>query len=92
MEEDEEAPTETQIKIPEPPVHMKIKHNYVPKTKRPMAPEATSLCPLCNQAIPASELQEHMRIELLDPKWREQKMAMEAKKKDSNLTSGTLKF
>lgn len=30
-------------------------------------------------------MDDHVRIELLDPKWKEQKMAAEAKKKESNL-------
>ena len=30
-------------------------------------------------------MEEHMRIELLDPKWKEQKEAADAKKKESNL-------
>jgi len=30
-------------------------------------------CPLCKELIPVNDLAEHMRIELLDPKWREQK-------------------
>jgi splicing factor 3A subunit 1 len=43
------------------------------------------ICPRCNQAIPVDEMEEHMRIELLDPKWKEQKEAADAKKKESNL-------
>lgn len=30
-------------------------------------------CPNCGQAIPENELSEHIRIELLDPRWKEQK-------------------
>ena len=30
-------------------------------------------CPNCGQSILASELDDHIRIELLDPRWREQK-------------------
>jgi splicing factor 3A subunit 1 len=30
-------------------------------------------------------MDDHVRIELLDPKWREQKLAAELKKKESNL-------
>lgn len=29
------------------------------------------------QSIPANELAEHIRIELLDPQWREQKLRLE---------------
>jgi splicing factor 3A subunit 1 len=36
-------------------------------------------------AIPISEMDEHVRIELLDPRWKEQKQAAEAKNRESNL-------
>jgi splicing factor 3A subunit 1 len=32
----------------------------------------TQKCPNCGQLIPINELSEHMRIELLDPRWKEQ--------------------
>jgi splicing factor 3A subunit 1 len=31
------------------------------------------LCKNCNQQIPADEYSEHVRIELLDPRWKEQR-------------------
>ena len=37
-------------------------------------------CTICGQQIPVDELQEHMRIELLDPKWKSQRDALEARK------------
>ncbi len=37
-------------------------------------------CSICGQQIPVDELQEHMRIELLDPKWKEQRDVLEARK------------
>ncbi|KAL1916397.1 uncharacterized protein VTP21DRAFT_5588 [Calcarisporiella thermophila] len=87
-EEDEEAKKPTpavQIKPPEQIGPIKIRKDYVPKAKKPAINEPKSICPRCGEAFPASELEEHMRIELLDPKWREQKQAAEAKKKESNL-------
>ncbi|KAI8370651.1 Pre-mRNA splicing factor PRP21 like protein-domain-containing protein [Radiomyces spectabilis] len=67
---------------------IKIRTNYKPKiigATPAKVDEPTQICPRCGEAIPVSEMDEHMRIELLDPKWKEQKQAMEAKKKDSNL-------
>jgi splicing factor 3A subunit 1 len=52
--------------------------------------EPTQICPRCNQAIKVSEMEEHTRIELLDPKWREQKLAAEAKKRESNIFQGCM--
>jgi len=37
-------------------------------------------CSVCGQQIPAHELEEHMRIELLDPKWKQQRDLLEARK------------
>jgi splicing factor 3A subunit 1 len=53
----------------------------------PQVNEPTQICPRCQQAIPVSEMDEHVRIELLDPRWKEQKQAAEAKLRGSNLTS-----
>lgn len=67
---------------------IKIRTDYKPKlygTQPAKGPTATALCPRCGEAIPVAEMDEHMRIELLDPKWKDQKLAMEAKQRDSNL-------
>ncbi|OZJ05568.1 hypothetical protein BZG36_01717 [Bifiguratus adelaidae] len=92
MDEDEEetveqVPTaEPEIKVPEVSSTMKIRNSYVPRVMaEKKKQEAMQICPRCGQAIPASELAEHVRIELLDPKWKEQRLAAEAKNKDSNL-------
>ena len=54
---------------------MKIRPaGYVPRTTRNVV---TQICPNCGEAIPVNELDEHMRIELLDPKWKEQKAVAE---------------
>ena len=46
-------------------------------------------CSICGQQIAVDELQEHMRIELLNPKWKEQRDTMEARKAQaSELQSG----
>jgi splicing factor 3A subunit 1 len=37
-------------------------------------------CPYCNQSIPENELSEHIRIELLDPKWKEQRAQLEMRR------------
>ncbi|KAK7015039.1 Pre-mRNA splicing factor PRP21 like protein-domain-containing protein [Favolaschia claudopus] len=68
---------------------MKIRTNYVPKLGAKNNKEAMTTCSICGQQIPVDELQEHMRIELLDPKWKEQRNALEARKAQaSELQSG----
>jgi len=44
------------------------------------AKAAMTTCTICGQQIPVDELQEHMRIELLDPRWKEQRDVLEARK------------
>ncbi|CAI2365823.1 unnamed protein product [Moneuplotes crassus] len=51
---------------------MKVVTNYQKKKK--VNKEATQICPKCGRQIPMSQWSEHMRIELLDPKWREEKV------------------
>lgn len=75
-------------KLPDTSAPIKIRTDYKPKlygTTANKGAVATERCPRCGEAIPVAEMAEHMRIELLDPKWKEQKMAMEAKQRDSNL-------
>ncbi|KAI0303410.1 Pre-mRNA splicing factor PRP21 like protein-domain-containing protein [Multifurca ochricompacta] len=47
---------------------MKIRTDYVPKLGA-RNKVALATCSICGQQIPVNELQEHMRIELLDPRW-----------------------
>lgn len=59
---------------------MKIKKDYVPKGITRTGAVATSKCPNCGQSIPENELTEHIRIELLDPKWKEQKRVLDTRR------------
>ena len=62
---------------------MKIRPaGYVPRTTRNVV---TQICPNCGERIPVNELDEHMRIELLDPKWKEQKAIAEKRQMATNL-------
>ncbi|EGS22682.1 putative pre-mRNA splicing factor [Thermochaetoides thermophila DSM 1495] len=72
------------------PVPMKIKENYVPRAAQRAANKfgtQTAMCPNCKQQIPLSEMDEHMRIELLDPRWKEQKAKAEARYATTNLST-----
>ncbi|RDW63868.1 hypothetical protein BP5796_10370 [Coleophoma crateriformis] len=68
---------------------MKIKENYVPRAAARMNKHASqmALCPNCKQQIPYSELDEHMRIELLDPRWKEQKAKADSRFATTNLST-----
>ncbi|KAJ1868315.1 SF3a splicing factor complex subunit [Coemansia sp. RSA 989] len=64
---------------------MKIRKDYKPNLRRGPQVEVSLQCQLCKMEIPASEFEEHIRVELIDPKWKEQKLAYERKIRDSNL-------
>lgn len=67
----------------EPPRQDKviIKKDYDPKLAkqtvkeviRPVPPEEYTISPITGERIPVSKLQEHMRIGLLDPRWKDQR-------------------
>ncbi|KAK0390707.1 hypothetical protein NLU13_0210 [Sarocladium strictum] len=80
---------------PQPPVDarsgppaMKIKENYVPRAAQKAANRQMqmALCPNCKQQIPMDELEAHMRIELLDPRWKEQKSKADSRHATSNIS------
>ncbi|QPG93585.1 hypothetical protein C2857_001038 [Epichloe festucae Fl1] len=85
IQEREEAQAHMQQAQPDtrggaPP--MKIRENYVPRAAQRTGNKpgsSTALCPNCKQQIPINELEAHMRIELLDPRWKEQKAAAESR-------------
>ena len=43
-----------------------------------------SICTICGQSVPINELDEHRRIELLDPKWKSQRDVLEARRAQAN--------
>ena len=75
--------------VADAPPGMKVVTNYIPKAKRAAAAgasaaagaEATVVSPITGEVIPMSKMAEHMRVSLLDPRWKEQKDAMFAKLK-----------
>lgn len=67
----------------------RIRNDYVPQAAaaRARSQANTSICPNCKQAIPNEEMQEHMRIELLDPQWREQSRKDQQRSSTTNLST-----
>lgn len=66
---------------------MRIKQDYIPRAQQRTAASrtATALCPNCGQQIPVAELDAHLRIELLDPRWKEQQSKAAARFSTTNL-------
>ncbi|KAJ1801058.1 SF3a splicing factor complex subunit [Coemansia sp. RSA 2399] len=85
-EVDEEIEAEKKPAAPTVLGPMRIRKNHVPLLRSgPQTREVTLQCQLCKQDILASEFEEHIRVELIDPKWKEQKLVYEGKIRDSNL-------
>lgn len=64
---------------------MRIKSDYIPRAQQRATRAATALCPNCGQQIPVAELDQHLRIELLDPRWKEQQSKAAARFSTTNL-------
>lgn len=63
---------------------IKIKTDYVPKSMRPRQVE-TKVCPICSQRIPVDQMNEHVRVELKDPRYKEQRRIYEERISSTNL-------
>jgi splicing factor 3A subunit 1 len=48
----------------------------------------TVIDPITGKSVPVKDMPEHLRIQLLDPKWAEERKKFQEKQKDSNLVSG----
>ena len=53
---------------------------YVASVGQKNQKQAMTTCSICGQQVPVNELQEHRRIELLDPRWKSQRDTLEARK------------
>jgi splicing factor 3A subunit 1 len=83
MEESDEEEGETIRVVP----------SYKPKvvSQRAIATETSRthmIDPITGKSVPVADMPEHMRIQLLDPKWAEEKKKFMDKQKESNLVSG----
>ncbi|KAK3711833.1 SF3a splicing factor complex subunit [Vermiconidia calcicola] len=67
---------------------VKIRHDYIPAAQARKAQSAnTSLCPRCNQAIPNAEFEQHIKIEMLHPDWRDQYKVNQQRSATTNLST-----
>lgn len=67
---------------------MRIRSDYVPRAQQrakanPAA--ASAICPNCGQSILLSELDKHLQVELLDPRWKEQRAKADSRFASTNL-------
>ncbi|KAK8801981.1 hypothetical protein WA158_006376 [Blastocystis sp. Blastoise] len=96
MEMDEDLPAKTSMPPPPPPppsstpAGKKIVTEYTPKLKTNTGPTITGFYDeKQKREISVDELSDHMRIGLMDPKWREQKERYMERQAQTNLVDGT---
>lgn len=61
---------------------------YTPKVVSTTSSITHVIDPITKRSIPIQDMSEHMRIQLLDPKWAEEKKKFMEKQKDSNFVEG----
>ena len=66
---------------------MRIREDYVPRAQAKRQSVQTAICPNCKQPIPYDELEHHMKVELLDPRWKEQRLKAESRASTTNLST-----
>lgn len=86
----EEKKVETKVPTDEPDTPMRIVKNWKrPEDRIPAERDPTKfvISPITGELIPISEMAEHMRISLIDPKYKEQKERMMAKIRETTLAA-----
>merc|ERR1719375_2873712 len=63
---------EPEIPMPSQDSEMKVRKDYI-RHKKATAGRLMQRCPITGQLIPAEEMSNHLKVLLLDPKWKHQK-------------------
>lgn len=84
---DQAAAAQAAAQAPAGQQPMRIRSDYVPRAQARRQQAQMGICPYCNQKVPSNELDEHIRIELLDPRWKEQRAKAEARSATTNLST-----
>jgi len=75
LPEDDPVELEPEIPLPAQDPEMKVRKDYV-RHKKASAQRLMQRCPITGQLIPAEEMSSHLKVLLLDPKWKHQKDAL----------------
>eukprot|EP01039_Chlorochromonas_danica_P008913 gene8913-9831_t len=70
---------------------LKVVTNYVPRIANPSASKKplNVIDPVSGKSIEVDKLEEHMRIQLIDPKWREEQRRFQEKQKETGFAEGS---
>ncbi|KAI9700885.1 MAG: SF3a splicing factor complex subunit [Bogoriella megaspora] len=72
------------------PDQMRIRSDYVPRAQAKRTNKNMSRCPNCGVMIADDEMGEHIRIELLDDRWKEQRAKFDARNATTNLSTADI--
>merc|ERR1719437_340665 len=75
MPEEEPMELEPEIPVPAMDAEMKVRKDYV-RQKKASGQRLMQRCPITGQLIPAEDMSNHLKVLLLDPKWKHQKDAL----------------
>lgn len=67
---------------------MRIRSDYIPRAQQRTKVNpatASAICPNCGQSVLLSELDKHLQVELLDPRWKEQRAKADSRFASTNL-------
>jgi splicing factor 3A subunit 1 len=67
---------------------IRVVPSYTPKVFGTAKNQARAIDPITGKSVSVADMPEHMRIQLMDPKWAEERKKFQEKQKDSNLVSG----
>ena len=68
---------------------IRVVPSYTPKVVGTFDPSTSrAIDPITGKSVSVADMPEHMRIQLLDPKWAEERKKFQDKQKDSNLVGG----
>lgn len=70
-----------------PSQQARVRTDYVPQAQARNKQHNTSMCPNCKQQIPNDEMEQHLRIEMLSPEWREQMAKNQHRSSTTNLST-----
>jgi splicing factor 3A subunit 1 len=78
------------VVLPDDDEQLEIRAAPTDAAAKPRAAAVFQKCLVCGDEIAIDDLAEHMRIELLDPRWKEQKQALLDKQRESSLASDSI--
>jgi splicing factor 3A subunit 1 len=82
IEDDDQSKSELDIKVIA---------DYTPRIAKsaPSLGTMTMIDPISGKSLPVSEMGEHMRVQLLDPKWRIEQQRFQAKQRETSYAEGS---